>query len=113
MGAFADRVRKLFNPESAARIAFNRAHGLNDDAGLVKANDIKHRAYFIRIVGRPNLFLHWQGETRDQLEYVVKEGTIGACLWTLDAGKNFIKAGNQAEGLELIRVDQVINLEKK
>lgn len=110
MGKFADRLRKIFNPKLAAQVEFNRAHGLNDNARLARAKDIGHDAYFIRVSDKPNLFLHWNKETSDQLEYIIKEGTVGACIWKLENGQKFIDAGGQQEGLELVRIDQVLNL---
>lgn len=70
-------------------------------------NLIKKNAYFIRLTDNKNYFIHFENETSKKLEYVVKEGNIGAAIWKETEGNNFIKESG-ANNLEMVKVTEIL-----
>jgi len=76
---------------------------------FITSTTVKH-SYFLRDKNNKNLFLHPYKETKTQVGYIFKPGTVGAAIWNKKAAKNFIKTGN--EPLEMVKVDEVLKIEK-
>ena len=92
MGSFAQTLKKIFNPKS----------GVKTDNTILFKN-----AYFIHLSDKPECFIHFVGETKDDVEYRAKVGHVGAAVWTYKNAMAFVEESG-ASNLSMIRIDQVI-----
>jgi hypothetical protein len=116
MGKFYDFIKRKMNPKQAAIDDFAKANGLQPGAKVSTAEDMMKRhggnAYFIRSVEKPHRYMHWLGETKDDVAYGLQGKMEGACIWDLERAYAFVKEFESQPvhtDIEIIRVDQVIN----
>jgi hypothetical protein len=67
-------------------------------------------AYFIALTDYKHHYIHLHYTSEKKVVYVVREGLVGAAVWTMENAKKFIKhtgAGN----LQLIGISAAIELE--
>jgi hypothetical protein len=73
-------------------------------------NNLPPDSYFIRLKDNKNAFLHYDGDDpkdKEQVVYKVKEGFIGACIWTKEKAEAFIMQAGIGN-VELARVTDVL-----
>ncbi len=70
-------------------------------------NAIGADSYFIRLKDQQVYFLHLEGESKEEYDYMVKPGTVGACIFHKEQGEEFIKTSGY-DNLELVKVLEVV-----
>lgn len=65
--------------------------------------------YLLKVIGKANLYLHFEYEDPKKVGYIIKEGTKGAAVFHKLEAESFILLTGNTGKLHLVSVDELIS----